>query len=291
MPALRALRAEPPGAPLVFAGQPRIGRLLVELGLVDAAVGFDALRLDSLFTGELGDLAPEVRRAGRLVCWFGARDPEFAARLTALVTSAIVAPPYASGRPVWEHLVATVGVPPAASAPFREPVAVPARLVGEGRGALARAGWDGATPLVLVHPGAGGVAKRWPVAGFAAVLERVASARRIAIVVHEGPADHDAVADLGARLAAPPVRLHEPALATLAGALAAATGYLGNDSGVSHLATAVGAPSVALFTRDTLDWRPWTRGVEPLVVDTSRLDPGDVERVAAALLGLGGRRG
>lgn len=289
MPALRALRAEPPGAQLLFAGQPRIGRLLVELGLVDQAFDFESLHLDALFAGAPEELAPEVRRAGRLVCWFGARDPEFAGRLTALVPGAIVAPPYASGRPVWEHLLATVGVPPAAAAPFREPVAVPARLVEEGRRALARAGWDGSTPFVLVHPGAGGVAKRWPAAGFAAVLERVASAGRVAIVVHEGPADHDAGAGLAAGLQAATRRLSEPALATLAGALAAATGYLGNDSGVSHLATAVGIPSVALFTRDALDWRPWAHRVDPLVVDTSRLDPGDVERVAAALLGLGGR--
>lgn len=38
-----------------------------------------------------------------------------------------------------------------------------------------------------------------------------------------------------------------PPLTTLAGLLEGASGYVGNDSGVSHLAAAVGAPTVAIF--------------------------------------------
>lgn len=286
MPALRALRAACPGEPLAFAGQPRIGRLLAALGLVDRALAFEALRLDALLAGEADDVAAEVRSAGRLVCWFGAHDVRFAARLTALAPGASVAPPYARGRAVWEHLLGTVGVPPAAADPFRGAVAVSPELVAEGGRALTRAGWDGRTPFVLVHPGAGGVAKRWPVEGFAAALERLASAQRVEIVIHEGPADHEAAAGLAARLRAPSLRLVEPALTTLGGLLATATLYLGNDSGVSHLASAVGAAGVTLFTRDKLEWRPWALGAEPLVVETSALEPGDAERVAAALLAL-----
>ena len=286
VPALRALKAACPGEPLAFAGQPRISRLLAALGLVDRALAFEALRLDALLAGEADDVAAEVRSAGRLVCWFGAHDAGFVARLTALGPGAIVAPPYASGRAVWEHLLGTVGVPPAAAERFRAVVEVAPELVADGGRALARAGWDGSTPVVLVHPGAGGVAKRWPVEGFAAALERLAAAQRVAIVIHEGPADHEAAAGLAARLRAPSLRLGEPALPILAGVLAMASVYLGNDSGVSHLASAVGVACVTLFTRDKLPWRPWALGVEPLVIATSTLEPGDVERVAAALLGL-----
>ena len=288
MPALRALKAARPGEPLAFAGQPRIGGLLAELGVVDRAIAFDALRLDGLFSGETDHVAAEVRTAGRVVCWFGSQDADFVARLTTLVPGAIVAPPYAKGRAVWEHLLATVGVSPAAADRFRAAVPAAQRLVEEGGRALARAGRHGSMPFVLVHPGAGGVAKRWPAEGFAAALERVASVQRIEIVIHEGPADHEAAAGLAARLRAPSVRLGEPALTTLAGVLAGAAAYLGNDSGVSHLASAVGAPGVTLFTRDKLDWRSWARGPAPLVVETSPLHQGDVERAAAALLALVG---
>ena len=257
---------------------------------------FDALGLHALFGGadreaESGVGGPTEARVAplarftRVVCWFGAGDADFVARLTRLVPGAVVAAPHAGGRTVWEHLLATVGAPPAEADRYRVPLVAPARLVEEGRQVLAREGWDGSTPIVLAHPGAGGVAKRWPAEGFAAALERVAAVRRVEIVIHDGPADHEAAAELAARLRAPSRRLREPALTTLAGALAAAAAYVGNDSGVSHLASALGTRSVALFTRDKLDWRPWTPGAEPLVVETSALASGDVERVAGALLG------
>ncbi len=292
MPALRALRLA--GGPVTLAAQPRIGRLLRELGVVDRAVDFDALGLAALFRREArapgldaGGLTEErltpLARFTRVVSWFGARDPDFVARLGALAPGAIIAAPYAAGGPVWEHLLATLGRSPGEADVLRESIVVSPPLVEKGRRALGRAGWDGSTPLVLVHPGAGGIAKRWPAEGFAGVLGRVAARGRIAVALHEGPADHEAVTELVARLEGLSIRLTEPPLPTLAGMLPAATAYLGNDSGVSHLAAAVGAAAAVLFTRDKLEWRPWALDAEPLVVETSGLVPGDIERVAAAL--------
>ena len=47
------------------------------------------------------------------------------------------------------------------------------------------------------------------------------------------------------------------ALEELAGVLASASLYLGNDSGVTHLAAAVGAPTIAVFgPTDPVIWAP-----------------------------------
>jgi heptosyltransferase-3 len=299
VPALRALAAA--GGPLTLAAQPRIGGLLLALGVVDRALAFDSLHLDKLFQHEeigleateplSAFLRPPATQAGpgapaTIVCWFGARDPGFVVRLTALEPRTIVAPPYAAGRPVWEHLLGTIGVPAAEADRFREPILVAPPLVEGGRRALAAAGWDGVTPLVVVHPGAGGVAKRWPAEAFAAALERVAARGRVAFALHEGPADREAVAALVAGLRVPALRLVEPELTVLAGMLRVAVAFLGNDSGVSHLAATLGVPSVVLFRGDKLDWRPWAPDATPLVVATPASDAGDVERVAAALHGL-----
>src|SRR2546426_4702322 len=143
------------------------------------------------------------------------------------------------------------------AARWREPVVPAATLVDEGRRALRDVGWDGRTPLVVVHPGAGGVLKRWPAEGFAAVLERLRSERALVLAIHQGPADADAVAALRARLPGPAIGLDEPSLPRLAGLLGGATAYLGNDSGVSHLAAALGTPAVVLFVRDALAWQSW----------------------------------
>ena len=280
VPALRALAAADPGTPLALAAQPRIARLCHALGVVDRALAFDALGLHALFAGEAAPARlPHLAEATRVVCWFGAGDPAFVARLRALVPEAVVAPPAGEGGPVWEHLLASVGAPPEAR--WRAPLEAPAALLERGRRALLAAGWDSARPVLLAHPGAGGADKRWPAEGFARVLEPLAP--HTALVVHEGPADAEATAALAARSRAPLLRLREPDLDVLAGVLGLAPGYLGNDSGVSHLAAALGVPALVLFTAGKLAWAPWAPAARTLVVSTQALDEGAVGRVADAL--------
>lgn len=281
VPALRAFRAGDPDASLTLAAQPRIAALLADLGVADAAVDLDALGLAALFAGGM-PAPPAPVGAGRLVCWMGARDAGFVVRLRALVPGAIVAP--AAGAPadgdVWAHVLGTVGAPPG---DWRRALTVPARLREQGHDLLRRAGWDGRARLLVVHPGAGGVAKCWPAPGFAAIVEHGARAG-LGVVVHEGPAPADAAAVAALRSAgATAIWLRQPALPALAGALAQAAVYVGNDSGVSHLAAAVGVPSVVLFTAATIRWRPWSSSARSVLVTTGSLVDADVSSVGSAL--------
>ena len=308
VPALRALRAARSAARLVLAAQERIAALLALLGAADEGVSFDTLGLDVLFCS--GDREAGVNRgwpetdaarlrtseprlrpfldAEHVVCWFGARDPAFVARVRALVPSAVVAPSVPAGGLVWEHLLATAGGEPAVA--DRAPLAVPASVIADGERALRASGWDGRTRLLIVHPGAGGIAKRWPAEGFARVLAELQSSRRFAAVVHQGPADAGAVADFLRRHPGPVLRLIDPALPLLAGAMSHAAAWLGNDSGVSHLAAALGVPTLALFTAPNLAWRPWCAAARPLVVATGTLRAADVDRVVADILARPRRR-
>ncbi|HEY3110405.1 MAG TPA: glycosyltransferase family 9 protein [Chloroflexota bacterium] len=122
--------------------------------------------------------------------------------------------------------------------------------------ALARAGWRG-QPFVLIHPGGGQnpggslVAKRWPPERFAAVASALAG-RGLASAVVWGPGDDRSAAPMLAearRLGAADLLelgtgLTLPAVAALAGRAAL---HLGNDTGASHLAVAVGTPTVVVF--------------------------------------------
>jgi ADP-heptose:LPS heptosyltransferase len=263
VPALRGLRAAAPRAPLLFAGQPRIGRLLVALDVVAEARGFDSLGLEALFTEEPlpETLSLLAARCDRIVSWFGSREPRYCARLPALARETIVASPVPDDEtPVWRHLVATLR-PWDVRAP--EPL-VPLRLAGP---LPARA------PLV-VHPGSGAAWKRWPAERFAQVIHALTARRPLPVVVHQGPADVTAVDAVMAALSVPCARLVEPDLPTLAAALAAARAYLGGDSGVSHLAAAMGAPSVVLFPAATRRrWAPWSPTAVPLTMSG---DPAEV---------------
>jgi ADP-heptose:LPS heptosyltransferase len=279
VPALRALRAS--GTAPTVAAQPRIGALLVALGVAGRAVAFDTLGLDALF-GEAplpagAPLARHLAGAARVVCWFGARDAQFTRRLRALAPAAVIAPATVSATRVWEHLLGTVeGVAD------RGPIVLPEDVRAQGRAVLRAAGWDGHAPIVVVHPGAGGAAKRWPVDGFAGVVEGAEAA----LVVHEGPADAEAAGALLARLRRPALHLVEPALPALAGVLALARAYVGNDSGVSHLAASVGARSVILYTEAALPWLPWSPTARCVTVSTAAVRDADRDAVAAALRAL-----
>lgn len=294
IPALRALRRAAPRDRLGLAAQPRIGRLLETLGVVHRAIDFEALGLDALFEAESADrrrawparCADHLRHAEHVVAWIGSREPIFVERLTTLVPGSIVAPSVGAAGPVWEHLLDSVGARAALrDCALRAPVEVPATLAEESRIELVRCGWNGSDPLLLVHPGAGGRGKRWPARSFAAVLERIAMLPRLTVAIHQGPADSDAVAALPKTLTARAIALREPALPLLAGIMTHATAYLGNDSGISHLAAALGVPSVVLFGAERVIWRPWAEHVEPVVVSPGA-EESDAARVTSELVAL-----
>lgn len=127
--------------------------------------------------------------------------------------------------------------------------------------------------LAVIHPGSGSRNKRWPLEYFLEIARMLGDSGRPGIIV-TGEAEPDLEARLGATPLPPGWRWRggSPPLLYLAGLLAAAGLYLGNDSGVTHLAAAVGAPSLALFRREWLPaWRPAGR-VRILAAD----DPSDV---------------
>ena len=131
VPALRVLRAS---GELTIAAQPRIGALLVALGVADRAVAFETLGLDALFSdAPLAAHAPFVRHvegARQVVCWFGARDQDFVRRFRGLAPDAVIAPPHTRAEPVWRHLLHTVGAgDDTAGGDLRDPVTPGTELV------------------------------------------------------------------------------------------------------------------------------------------------------------------
>lgn len=112
--------------------------------------------------------------------------------------------------------------------------------------------------VVAMHPGSGSVAKNWPAERFAVVaryLQREFGARLLLV---SGPADAHAVGGVQQRLEEEDYTLlHNMSLPLLAAILACCQAYVGNDSGVSHLAAAVGVPTVTIFgPTDPEVWAP-----------------------------------
>ena len=114
------------------------------------------------------------------------------------------------------------------------------------------------TDQVLIHPGAGSTRKRWPISDFlevAAKLEVVGIKPEFVL----GPAEED----LAEILAHSDRIVHKLSdLLALAELLKSAAGYIGNDSGVSHLAAFIGLPATVIFgPTDPERWAPLGRSV------------------------------
>jgi heptosyltransferase-3 len=102
-------------------------------------------------------------------------------------------------------------------------------------------------PLVAIHPGSGSPSKCWPPEQFAEVIKWL-QGRGASIVLIEGPADAAMVAGIMRLTASLEIRqLQNATLSAVASVLAHCTAYIGNDSGVTHVAAAVGVPTVALY--------------------------------------------
>jgi heptosyltransferase-3 len=106
---------------------------------------------------------------------------------------------------------------------------------------------------IIIHPGSGSIRKRWPLARFlelADILEKKGLQPQFIC----GPAEQDLATEL-AKQNRPIHALNE--LTELADLLESAGGYIGNDSGVSHLASFLGLPGVVIFgPTDPLRWKP-----------------------------------
>jgi len=132
---------------------------------------------------------------------------------------------------------------------------------------------------VAIHPGSGSAAKNWPAERFAAVAQQVRKERGMQVLLVSGPADEAVVAVVERELGGQGyVLLQQLPLPLLAALLARCWAYVGNDSGVSHLAAAMGTHVVAIFgPTDAAVWAP--RGVSVRVVQgTATCAPCSVEQ-------------
>lgn len=106
--------------------------------------------------------------------------------------------------------------------------------------------------FVLVLPGSGSARKNWPAKSFALLAERIQLSHRVLMVL--GPAEAKLAPIFHGRSLSVASNTE---LGELAGIARLARCFIGNDSGVSHLAAAAGARGLAIFgPTDPERWGP-----------------------------------
>lgn len=122
--------------------------------------------------------------------------------------------------------------------------------------------------LVVVHPGSGGMKKCWPLKNYIDLIQSLARDPHIWCVVLSGPAEpQETISALHELAANNPrvIHLQQEPLSHVAAVLNIADHYLGNDSGISHLAGAMHCRGTVLFgLTDPQIWRPFYQGIEAI---------------------------
>ena len=126
------------------------------------------------------------------------------------------------------------------------------------------------TLTVALHPGSGSRKKAWTTGSFVKLAEKLFSDHQAQILVPIGPADTEVAEDYFKCISFPgSIPIANLPLDELAAILKQCAVYVGNDSGITHLAAAMGTPVVALFgPTDRLVWGPRGKCVSILYEET-----------------------
>jgi heptosyltransferase-2 len=142
----------------------------------------------------------------------------------------------------------------------------------------------GARRALALHPGSGSERKNWPEQGWQELIERLVAGSDWHLLLVGGEAEGDRLNRLSRNV--PPERmtvaLNQP-LPLLAEQLAGCRGYVGHDSGISHLAAAVGLSGLLIWgdSKEAV-WRPRSERFR-VVSSPQGLEAVTVEQVAMAL--------
>jgi heptosyltransferase III len=220
-PAIAYLARE---GPVTLFGQPDRLELAMAAGIAEAAHSLDSMDFSSVFSQPSTRFLETAGTYDRAVIWMrenGEITRAFQAAGVRNIRCFPGLPP-----PDWrEHASAYYGRCIGADVlpPFQ------LRLEAAGPG-----------PDVVIHPGSGGHRKNLPLEDFSALARMLENQGR-RITWCAGPAEDD----LPLPDSAPVLR--ESSLVMLARRLRGAKLYLGNDSGITHLAAATGCPVIAFF--------------------------------------------
>ncbi len=130
-----------------------------------------------------------------------------------------------------------------------------------------------AGPFAMLHPTAAFETKTWPIEYFAKVAEyfAVLGLRVVGVAAEH---EREALDRLRSHASVPIDVFANLSLPEITALASKATIFVGNDSGIAHIAAAVQTPTVVVFGSSNRDhWRPWTDAPNEIVFSSLPCQP------------------
>jgi ADP-heptose:LPS heptosyltransferase len=250
LPVLKALRQCDPLESITLLGKSRHGELAQVFRLVDETWDVESAALAPLFNTSVSDAVKSRLHSFDTALVFETGKPSLADIFRNAGIGSVMQQPCFPDQcvPIVDYHLTILGE----STPPAEPQLEPdPDILHQTRDLVP---YD--EPVIIIHPGSGSIRKNWPITRFAQVAQQLQRSG-CRIVWLAGPAEGELPA-LGKIL-------HNLPLPILAHLLCRGALFIGNDSGVAHLANAVGCPAVVLFgPSDPRVWAP--RGVKTTII-------------------------
>lgn len=292
LPVLSALREHYPEAGLEVLGYPHIARLALEGGLVDAVRPIEARDLAAAFAPDAvlcDDLADYFSGFDLIVSFLYDPGQIFQENISSVSPARFIAGPHRPDPFVDKHAT-EVFLQPLAEIGVLASDPTPRLNLRPAKTAQPRMHMPPAEPAaarrrrLAIHPGSGSERKNWPESCWADLMARLASRVDWDLVLVGGEAEGERLERLALRWPAERLEIARSLpLVDLARHLADCRFYMGHDSGITHLAAALGLSGLVLWGESPIRvWRPYQEAMRCLHAGT-RLAQLDVQEVWAAL--------
>ena len=238
---MAALRARFPTSPIKVLGSPRFTPLAVAGKLADGASSLEARSLAGLFARD-GEWAEEVSRYfaqfDLIISYLSDPEKIFQTNVARCSKARLIAGPHRPDETVKLHAT-KVFLQPLEPLGITNPDSTPRITLH--------------SPLsthhvLALHPGSGSERKNWPENKWAELLGRLATETKWDFLLIGGEAEGDRIERLAATLPTARVQATQNLpLVELAERMKSCAFFLGHDSGITHLAAALGLSGLALW--------------------------------------------
>ncbi|MGO9613803.1 MAG: glycosyltransferase family 9 protein [Dissulfurispiraceae bacterium] len=144
---------------------------------------------------------------------------------------------------------------------------------------MVRSGCDRKRPLIAIHPGSGGKRKCWPIEKYFSLMKWLKVDYDPFFVIFSGPADEWIalqIEEFVKNYMNLSIHVCNEDLMMVASLLSLSDIYVGNDSGITHLASAVNGNVIVIFgPTDPLRWKPLGNKVRVINSDSVCAPCGD----------------